>query len=1263
MSQNSKDEDQQLEILEISSVLETSQQVVEPQHTEKSAKLLKANQPDVEQQQIDNSGAFEHHQNEPRRSVRSRKLTEKGKDLHMAKLKSLLLHFNNAYDCWKVLTKVAKRSLEQNHPSDILQEHVTRIEKELDELNNIYDVYRKLDVPTHDMRCKLDKSTSITKVMIKNVTSRIQGVDEELFWPDAGSVFASSASSISFPVNKSCGTKSICSNESLVKRQEAAAEYASTRAVLQIMSEQERKQEELEALEVENRQIAAAQEAAAVSRRLQEEREEVERKIKRQAQEDVLLRKQQEENAIRRQSVEHLRRELDRLEGLKRLNAAKAKLQVYEEINFDTNQDLLIQKSDAPMIVHAAKQTDPVCDLQLRYTPPRGNFSDDTQELVKVLAEAIAANRLPVPEPTIFCGDPLKFNHWKLSFQTLIERKNIPDIEKIFFLQRYVGGTAKEALEGHFLLESEDSYSLAWNLLDERYGQPFVIAKAFRDQLYAWPCISSRDSVALRQYADFLRSCECAMSRNENLHVLNDPTENQKLVAKLPECLSQRWNRRATLYQLEHGRFPNFNYFVTFLSMEASIACNPITSHQAIWASEPENLRLKNQSAAVSKTWTVDAKSFSTNISESWVSCMFCKNTAHSLQKCHKFLERPVADRVKFIQHEHLCFGCLNPGHQSKSCKRRLICDSCSRRHPTCLHEDRSERESKQNQVSYQEDPTSQDIIAETTSNRILKDGGSIQTSAIVPVMVSSNSGKEVLVYALLDSQSDSSFILEHVADTLKINTESVKLKLSTMSSRETIVPCKRLEGLKIRGLNSTKEITVPTVYTREFIPANRSHIPTPETAKAWPHLEHLAPHIAPQRECEIGLLIGYNCPQALMPREVVCGEENQPFAQKTDLGWSIVSYGNPGEHYGDAHAVSHRIIVRQVIPQLEVLDQLKGEVHFVSKTQIKEMVATDDVMKMESDFNERAEEDCFSQEDVLTKLKDEIKHTSDGHVVMPLPFKSERSNLLSNLFTGSDFLWKSQLLVGDDKVGEVTDDSERKAVQALSNKVTEERILLNHLAKFSDWERVVKAVACLIRYAKHSSGCKSDLSCATSIEERREAEVFIIKMVQMDAFSTEMESIKRNCKVKTKDKANKLRQLSAFIDEHGVFRVGGRLARFTFHPYIKHPAITPKKFQNHEQLKDYGCEFIMNIPSSSHMGGVWERQIRTIRSVLTAIFDQSGKRLDSASLRTFLYEVTTIINSRPMTTEHLNDPTSFELLMPNHILIMKSSIVLPPTP
>ncbi len=38
----------------------------------------------------------------------------------------------------------------------------------------------------------------------------------------------------------------------------------------------------------------------------------------------------------------------------------------------------------------------------------------------------------------------------------------------------------------------------------------------------------------------------------------------------------------------------------------------------------------------------------------------------------------------------------------------------------------------------------------------------------------------------------------------------------------------------------SGKRISLPPVYTQEFIPSNITHIPTNETAKVWSHLNHL---------------------------------------------------------------------------------------------------------------------------------------------------------------------------------------------------------------------------------------------------------------------------------------------------------------------------------------------------------------------------------------------------------------------------------------
>lgn len=124
--------------------------------------------------------------------------------------------------------------------------------------------------------------------------------------------------------------------------------------------------------------------------------------------------------------------------------------------------------------------------------------------------------------------------------------------------------------------------------------------------------------------------------------------------------------------------------------------------------------------------------------------------------------------------------------------------------------------------------------------------------------------------------------------------------------------------------------------------------------------------------DCEVGLLIGYNCPQALLPRAVISGKEDELFAMRSVLGWSIIGRNNSSTDYEDEIGVSHRIILKQVLPCTEPSSQLKSEVHFVFRNQLKEMTALTDIIKLESDFNERANEILISQEDIRVFSKAE---------------------------------------------------------------------------------------------------------------------------------------------------------------------------------------------------------------------------------------------------------------------------------------------------
>ena len=64
----------------------------------------------------------------------------------------------------------------------------------------------------------------------------------------------------------------------------------------------------------------------------------------------------------------------------------------------------------------------------------------------------------------------------------------------------------------------------------------------------------------------------------------------------------------------------------------------------------------------------------------------------------------------------------------------------------------------------------------------------------------------------------------------------------------------------------------------------------------------------------------------------------------------------------------------------------------------------------------------------------------------------------------------------------------------------------------------------------------------------------------------------------------------------------------------------------DHEKVKSHllkeNCDWIdmeMNVPAASHMGGSWERQIRTVRNVLSVLLQESGSQLDDESFRTLM--------------------------------------------
>ena len=588
--------------------------------------------------------------------------------------------------------------------------------------------------------------------------------------------------------------------------------------------------------------------------------------------------------------------------------------------------------------------------------------------IAQSFSDSINKSRLPVPTPPIFNGDPLKFISFRKSFVSLVESKGLPPADKLYYLQQYLTGEAKAAVEGCFFGSDEVAYKSAWDTLEERFGHPFTIQLSLRNKLREWPKVSGRDKKGLQDLSDFLRTLKEAIPYVKGLEVLNDCVQIQEIVVKLPDYCINRWTRRVTEDIDAKRNYPSFQDFVDFVSKEARVATNPMcifpqNQGKSQGANKENEVKPKPKRApGITHATNIEAEKEKTaGKPKPPLSCTYC-GEKHLIYKCDAFKVLPYDEKVKSIQNKRLCFKCLRPGHISKKCQANVTCNVCKRKHQTLLHLERKEADVK---LTSQE-TSEEDQPVETVSNKAHQDSIKSYTSMVLPVWVKTGQTNppEVLTYALIDSQSDSSYITEELAANLSLPYEPTKMKITTLTS-SSVVNCEKFRDIKLRGYDSNVEVRVDSCYTRDHIPHNREHIPSKEAVRKMPHLANIAPLIPPMQDCPVGLLIGYSCPQALRPTEIIAGGPQEAFAVKTDLGWSVV--GGPCYIEGNS-AVCHRIVAKELIvpPPCDVLKVL------------------------DQDFCENKDEISYSQDDLtFLKMMENGIHTNEkGKITMPLPIR-----------------------------------------------------------------------------------------------------------------------------------------------------------------------------------------------------------------------------------------------------------------------------------
>ncbi|KAJ8020558.1 hypothetical protein HOLleu_40182 [Holothuria leucospilota] len=586
-----------------------------------------------------------------------------------------------------------------------------------------------------------------------------------------------------------------------------------------------------------------------------------------------------------------------------------------------------------------------------------------------------------------FKGNPGEYRGWKESFKQATKELDLSPIQEVNIIISNVDGDTKSLIKRISDIHvSDPSLGLQriWAYLDKRHGAKEAVEKELMNKLEDFPRISKNDSKRLEDYGYLLMEVQYVKETKQypGLLVLDSSRGVQPLVEKLPEWIQKRWRDKGYLYKESHSvSFPPFGVFVEFVQGQARVLNDP--SFAPVQAKTIKGDSSHKSAVTVRKTEVKDA--------DKMAKCPIHK-TAHSLQDCRSFREKPIEERTTLVKDNHLCFKCLLPGHLARNCKSAVKCETCGKTHLSIMH--------KPTPNNQEPTPVTTNCTKVCGSNSY---GRSCAKICLAKVYTSERPNDAVLTYVLIDDQSDGSLVDRKLLDQLKVNGGTSRYAVQTVNGLQELEG-RKVSGLQIGSSDGKFVATAPTLFECNHIPGSKTEIPTPEVAAAFDHLTEIAPKIPPlQNGAEISVLLGRDAAHFHKIREVINGDDDQPWAHRLDLGWVVIGeVCLSGAHVRSNLQRPEKKTVTTLFTQ--VLKKGRPSIQFQS---CANMVKVMEGRKFEGNtigqdvflttcMDEQIGPSCDERE-FSQLMAEEMVKDGNGNWCAPLPFRKERPQLPNN--------------------------------------------------------------------------------------------------------------------------------------------------------------------------------------------------------------------------------------------------------------------------
>ncbi|XP_043279324.1 uncharacterized protein [Venturia canescens] len=579
---------------------------------------------------------------------------------------------------------------------------------------------------------------------------------------------------------------------------------------------------------------------------------------------------------------------------------------------FEAQHETLLSQHGNEIEELEYKTQDLASTVEEIYMNQRGILLDYISELPHQPNHTISQQRRDSPQartslPRIqlpsFNGEYEDWPRFRDLFLSMIGNDNhLHDVEKLHYLKSTVKGEAEATIKN--IPITAENYQRAWQSLANVYENKRLLVSSCLTKFSHQPKMTAETTAELKRV---FHSMVTTVNVLEGIGRPIDSSEDL-FVFSVTELLDPRTRREWESAINDSKETPTYETLKTFLEKRLQMleALNPSASSSSSKGNHPRK----------TKTHCTQAKKYN--------ECLSCKQS-HFILICPDYKGKDAAQRLRFIEQKNACVNCLGR-HKVAECKNPKVCNTCSEKHHTTLHE-----------ALHRNEPAPRSAITSHVIGQV-DDQHAPVLLATARVLVKDKNGQEHCIRALIDQGSEVSLATERLIQ---------KLHLPRKRSNHVICGVGGLDAGRSRGKTTiemhakrfNRHLKANVLILHE-ITTYSGQIKTLNST--WKHVANL-PLADPSffKSDTIDLLLGADVYSSIILRGLRKGSRLEPVAHETIFGWILTGIAGQNKN----HSSTTTLHIRQA----EDLTHLVRK--FWEQEEISSNSITNEESQCEADF------------------------------------------------------------------------------------------------------------------------------------------------------------------------------------------------------------------------------------------------------------------------------------------------------------------------